>query len=101
MENLEETVNKIVKQENDVIGLVCADLNGLCIKKHGEDISGTISGYMTNIARKAETLVGWHGDENSTRPIILIETDQKRILIQRQGPITVGLYKKYLPTHQE
>jgi hypothetical protein len=76
---------------------MCSDNNGLCIKKQG-DIPSNTSGYVVNLAQRAQVLTGWQ--EDSRYPVILIEADQKRILIQRQGNVTVSIHKNHIVPQQ-
>ncbi|KAL0482904.1 ragulator complex protein LAMTOR5 [Acrasis kona] len=86
-----EGFNKISSSESDIIGLICADSNGLCIKKQGEDVSSSDAGYLASIARRAQIL---SSAQDSRPPVILIEGEKKQILVQNQGQLTVGIYKK-------
>jgi hypothetical protein len=91
-------MRRVVQTENDLLGVLVTDSNGMCIRKQG-DADTKASGYIGSLSRRVDALTG-AGDEN--RPTILIETDQKRIIIQRQGQIIVTLNKKHAqPVQQE
>ncbi|XP_013395099.1 ragulator complex protein LAMTOR5 homolog [Lingula anatina] len=80
---LDETMNN-----PGVVGVLCADKQGLCLGARGTGERQTC-GLITSLAETAQKL---HPDESSS-PVISIETDNMQILIKSKEGITTAVYK--------
>eukprot|EP01132_Coremiostelium_polycephalum_P005969 gene5969-7435_t len=83
---LSETLSQCTTSQNGVIGMICTDENGLCLKSHGSCQSST-AGFYKSLVDKAKLL------NKNEAPNICIETDSSNIFIQQNDKITLALFK--------
>jgi len=76
-----------VPQHPKVVGYLCVDSNnGLCLAADGIANEKT-SGVIANIAQLANKL------EPGKSPVVYIESDKSKILIQSKDSVTTAIYK--------
>lgn len=85
--NLDSVMEKICNQPG-VFGCVFADEQGLCIGASGK-ASNETAGYIAAIANHAAKLE----PKNPQTPIITLENNNEKCLIQKNGTITGALYR--------
>jgi len=83
-QQIQEAVSNILSQPG-VVGVVCADPNGLCLSAQG-NASSVASGFIRSLANRAKEL--GEGD-----PIVCVETDTTNIYIKERENSTIGVYK--------
>jgi len=66
-------------------GLVVCDRNGLAIVSKGE-LDSSLSGHFSSITKKSASL-----DADHTTPTVLIETQERNILVKEYDSLTVVL----------
>ncbi|KAF2073637.1 hypothetical protein CYY_005056 [Polysphondylium violaceum] len=76
-----------ISSQSGVLGFVCADENGLCLKAQGTCQSST-SGSYKSLMDKAKILA-----DREESPLIVIETDTSNIFIQNNQNITLAVSK--------
>ncbi|XP_035735198.1 uncharacterized protein LOC118447402 [Vespa mandarinia] len=84
--NIEKTLDE-VKNNEAIIGCILVDRAGLCLGVKG-NASSDSAGIIAAIADQVAKL-----ELDSTCPIITIQNDNRKCLIQRQGPIVGAIYK--------
>ncbi|GAM25529.1 hypothetical protein SAMD00019534_087040 [Acytostelium subglobosum LB1] len=85
---MDKQLNDVLTQcssTNGVIGMVCVDESGLCLKATGSANAST-AGYYRALIEKGKLL------KNET-PNITIETDSSNIFIQETDKVTFALHK--------
>ncbi|XP_053207102.1 ragulator complex protein LAMTOR5 homolog [Panonychus citri] len=78
-------VSKEVLSKPKVKGYMAIDEKGLCL--HSEGINENLSGIFSSIANSAKLL------DSQDEPVIELETDKGKILIQGKGNIVTTIYK--------
>jgi len=84
--NLQESISNILSQPG-VVGIVCADANGLCLNAQGSAQAGA-SGFVKSLAQRAKTISSSHSN-----PIVCVETETTNIFIKDHDNITTAVYK--------
>ncbi|KAI4477417.1 uncharacterized protein LOC122515185 [Polistes fuscatus] len=84
--NIEKTLDE-VKNNETTIGCILVDRAGLCLGVKG-NASSDSAGIIAAIADQAAKL-----EFSSTFPIVTIQNDNRKCLIQRQGPVVGAIYK--------
>ncbi|XP_017776451.1 PREDICTED: ragulator complex protein LAMTOR5-like [Nicrophorus vespilloides] len=87
MEKPLERVMEEILNTTDVFGCVFADHQGLCLGVKGR-ASTESAGVIGAIAEEASKL-----EPNSRPPVIVLESENKMCIIQRNGTITGAIYK--------
>ncbi|XP_046667336.1 ragulator complex protein LAMTOR5 homolog isoform X2 [Homalodisca vitripennis] len=77
-------------KENDVTGCLLADKHGLCLAVAGK-ARPDCTGIVTAIAKQVAKL-----EPSSTPPIVLLEADNRKCLIQQSPTLTAAIFKKTL-----
>ncbi|KAL9644599.1 hypothetical protein ABK040_015338 [Willaertia magna] len=99
---LQALPTKLTSQEDDdFIGFICTDQNGFCIKSNG-DIQGNheeLSGYIGAITKRSNKLFNNNNLQN--KPIINIECENVKYIIQNQGNINVCIVKQNKEEEEE
>ena len=82
-----------LSQEEGLIAYQCTDAQGLCLQSVGSSVivNSQSTGYIASLANRSKVLDPTLGGEF---PVILIESDQYDVLIQKNGSLTVAAYKK-------
>eukprot|EP00743_Colponemidia_sp_Colp-15_P009003 GILK01009824.1.p1 GENE.GILK01009824.1~~GILK01009824.1.p1 ORF type:complete len:113 (-),score=17.91 GILK01009824.1:180-470(-) len=78
-------LDKIAAQAG-VTGVVAVGAQGLCLGARGTGSSKT-AGLISMLASDAEAL------SNGEAPLLSVETESQRIVIKRQGDITLAIHK--------
>ena len=81
------------REEEGITAFQCCDSTGLCLKSNGKAVNSASVGYIHNLASRAQLLKPSDSHDSVEQPLILIESDQHKIIIQRQGNTTVAVYK--------
>ncbi|KAK2584693.1 hypothetical protein KPH14_007029 [Odynerus spinipes] len=84
--NIEKTLDE-VKDNEAIIGCMLVDSAGLCLGVKG-NASSDSAGIIAAIADQVAKL-----EQVSTYPIITIQNDSRKCIIQRQGPVVGAIYK--------
>lgn len=87
---MERNIEKIldeVKDNEAIIGCILVDRAGLCLGVKG-NASSDSAGIIAAIADQVAKL-----EHVSTCPIVTIQDDSRKCLIQRQGPVVGAIYK--------
>lgn len=84
--NLEKTLDDVNNTEG-IIGCILADHAGLCLGAKG-NASTDSAGIIAAIADQVAKL-----EPKSLAPVISLQNDSKKCLIQRQGAIVGAIYK--------
>ena len=84
--NLEKTLDDINSTEG-IIGCILADHAGLCLGAKG-NASTDSAGIIAAIADQVAKL-----EPKSPAPIISLQNESRKCLIQRQGPVVGAIYK--------
>eukprot|EP01115_Flamella_aegyptia_P008600 TRINITY_DN35909_c4_g1_i1.p1 TRINITY_DN35909_c4_g1~~TRINITY_DN35909_c4_g1_i1.p1 ORF type:complete len:86 (+),score=0.53 TRINITY_DN35909_c4_g1_i1:144-401(+) len=83
-EKFSSAFNNLSKQSK---GVVCCDINGLCLKSSGAGNSES-AGYIQAIMSRSKTL-----SDSGISPTISIECNKSKILISESSDITLAVYK--------
>ncbi|XP_071452147.1 ragulator complex protein LAMTOR5 [Hetaerina americana] len=87
---MEENLDKCLEEINqlpNVIGVMYADRQGLCLGAKGH-ASNESAGIITAIADQAAKL-----EPNSKPPVVLLESETKQCFIQKADSVTAAIYK--------
>ncbi|CAK9795661.1 Ragulator complex protein LAMTOR5 homolog [Anthophora quadrimaculata] len=84
--NLEKTLDDVNNTEG-IIGCILADHAGLCLGAKG-DASTDSAGIIAAIADQVAKL-----EPKSPAPIISLQNENRKCLIQRQGSVVGAIYK--------
>ncbi|KZC12396.1 PREDICTED: uncharacterized protein LOC107190559 [Dufourea novaeangliae] len=84
--SLERTLDDVNNVEG-IIGCVLADHAGLCLGAKG-NASTESAGIIAAIADQVAKL-----EPKSPAPIVALQNDSRKCLIQRQGPVVGAIYK--------
>ncbi|XP_043601924.1 uncharacterized protein LOC122576109 [Bombus pyrosoma] len=84
--NLEKTLDDVNNTEG-IIGCILADHAGLCLGAKG-NASTDSAGIIAAIADQVAKL-----EPKSPAPVISLQNDSKKCLIQRQGAVVGAIYK--------
>lgn len=80
---IEETMN-----QQGVVGVICTDSQGLCLAAEGS-ASPHSAGVITALAQQASQL----SPEQSTSPVVCLESDKGNVLVKTHNHINVAIYK--------
>ena len=80
-------LDAVVAEEAGVRGAVAADARGLCLGARG-DARQEVSGALAALAARAASL-----HEGSPAPVVSVVSEQGRLLVQRHGDATIGVFK--------
>ncbi|KAF7265722.1 late endosomal/lysosomal adaptor, MAPK and MTOR activator 5 [Rhynchophorus ferrugineus] len=87
---MEKNLDRIMEQilsNTDILGCIFTDKQGLCIGAKGRATPES-AGYIAAIANQVAKL-----EPNKETPIITLENDNQKCIIQNIGPITGAIYK--------
>ena len=82
---MDQALENALASKSFIRGLLVSDRNGLSIASKGE-LHSSLSGRFSSISRAAAALEAEH-----TAPIVLIETEERNILVKEYDSLTVAL----------
>uniref|UniRef100_A0A7R9YDN0 Late endosomal/lysosomal adaptor and MAPK and MTOR activator 5 n=1 Tax=Pinguiococcus pyrenoidosus TaxID=172671 RepID=A0A7R9YDN0_9STRA len=89
--SMQAVLEKVVSEDEAVLGVVCNDANGLCLGTAGETFGGKPA-FLTSLVRRAALLgVPSLGDKGT--PMVVIESEEKRMLVKDYDSLTVAITK--------
>lgn len=86
---MEGLLSGLVDATDEVIGVACNDMNGLCLGAKGE-VNRAKSGFLTSIVRRASQLDGNSLDS----PMVVIESESSTILVKEYDGLTVAVVRR-------
>ena len=86
---MESLLSGIVDSSDEVTGVVCNDVNGLCLGAKGQ-VNREKSGFLTSVARRASQL---EVDSLDT-PMVVIESQTSSILVKEYDGLTVAVMRR-------
>ncbi|XP_041458776.1 ragulator complex protein LAMTOR5-like [Lytechinus variegatus] len=92
---MEQNLDKLLDETMDapgVMGVLCADKQGLCYSAKGTVSSGC-AGIIASLSQQASLLV----PENNSTPVICLESDKGNVMIKSHQDVTIAIHK--MPTY--
>ncbi|CAB4065007.1 LAMTOR5 [Lepeophtheirus salmonis] len=79
---------EICEKESSVSGVLCTDSKGLCLGTTGK-LHSELSGVISSLTSAASLL----DPSSNTEPIIVIHSEDSKLLIKKQEDISVAIIK--------
>ncbi|XP_783035.2 ragulator complex protein LAMTOR5 [Strongylocentrotus purpuratus] len=92
---MEQNLDKLLDDTMEgpgVMGVICADKQGLCYSAKGTVSVGS-AGIIASLSQQAALLV----PESSSAPVICLESDKGNVLIKTHQDVTIAIHK--MPTY--